>query len=128
MDNSWEACMQSMDFEAIFYDKPGGTLPAKEYLDNLDAKMFAKIIRNIEVVESGGTTVREPYSKHLQDGIFEIRAQVSSNLARVLYFFFDGRRIILTHGFTKKTQKTPSAEIALAKKYRAEYLNREENK
>ena len=119
--------MQSMDFKAVFYDKPGGELPAKEYLDSLDNKMFAKITRNIGVVEAGGTTVREPYSKHLQDGIFEVRAQVSNNLARVLYFFFDGRRIILTHGFTKKTQKTPPAEIELAKKYRAEYLSREEN-
>jgi len=120
--------MQNMDFNVIFYDKPGGTFPAKDYLDSLDNKMFVKITRNIEVIEAGGTTVREPYSKYLQDGIFEVRAQVSSNLARVLYFFFDGRRIILTHGFTKKTQKTPPAEIELAKKYRAEYLSREESK
>jgi len=53
----------------------------------------------------GGTMVREPYSKHLDDGIFEVRAQVGSNISRVLYFFFTGKRIILTQGFIKKTQK-----------------------
>jgi len=43
------------------------------------------------------------------------------------YVFFDGRRIVLTHGFIKKTQKTPQPEINRAKKYRLEYKNRKEN-
>jgi phage-related protein len=62
----------------------------------------------------------------LDDGIFEAGAQVGSDISRVLYFFFIGRRIVLTHGFIKKTQKTPISEIELAKKYRTEYINREE--
>lgn len=64
----------------------------------------------------------EPYSKPLGDGIFEIRAKQGNNITRTLYFFYDGKQIILTNGFVKKTQKTPSAEIQRAKKYRAEYL------
>jgi len=44
----------------------------------------------------------------------------------VLYFFFVGRKIILTNGFVKKTQKTPASEVETAKKYRAEYLARKE--
>ncbi len=39
----------------------------------------------------------------------------------------DGRKIILTHGFTKKTHKTPSSEIKIAEKYRNEYFVRKEN-
>jgi len=116
------------DYTAIFYDKSDGSYPAEDYLLSLDEKMRAKIARNIKVVEADGPASREPYSKHLQDGIFEVRAQFSTNLARVLYFFFDGRKIILTHGFTKKTQKTPPSEIEMSNKYRAEYLSREENK
>ncbi len=64
------------------------------------------------------------YSEHLVDGIFELRAKVGSNISRVLYFFVVGRKIIITNGFVKKTQKTPKNEIELAKKYRNEYLNR----
>jgi len=115
-------------YKAIFYDKPDGSEPAKDFLDELDAKMFAKMIRAISIVKAEGVNVREPYSKHLDDGIFEVRAKVGSDISRVLYFFFLGRRIILTHGFVKKTQKTPSSEIERAKKYRAEYISREENK
>jgi len=66
------------------------------------------------------------YSKHLEDGIFEIRTKFGSDITRVLYFFVIGRRIILTNGFVKKTQKTPASEIALAKQYRADYLSRKE--
>ena len=120
--------MQEPQFTAIFYDKPDGEEPAKVFLDGLDAKMFAKMIRAIEILKAGGTTVREPYSRHLEDGIFEVRAKVGSDISRVLYFFYTGQRFILTHGFIKKTQKTPISEIERAKKYRAEYLSREENR
>jgi len=120
--------MHNFKFEVIFYDKPNGEEPARTFLDSLDAKMFAKIIRAIELIKAGGVIIREPYSKHLDDGIFEVRAQVGTSITRVLYFFYVGQRIILTNGFTKKTQKTPATEIELAKKYRTEYLEREENK
>ncbi|MCI8437936.1 MAG: hypothetical protein HFF73_00275 [Oscillospiraceae bacterium] len=43
-----------------------------------------------------------------------------------LYFFYDGKRIVLTNGFVKKTPKTPAAEIAAAKKYHADFLSRKE--
>ena len=120
--------MKKYPYKAVFYDKPDGTEPAKEFLDTLDAKMFAKMTRAIEVIKHGGTTVREPYSKHLDDGIFEVRAKVGTDISRVLFFFFTGKRFILTHGFIKKTQKTPPSEIKLAKKYRQEYLSRKHNK
>ena len=74
-----------------------------------------------------GTQLREPYSKSLGDGIFELRAKQSSNITRILYFFVVGHQIILTNGFVKKTQKTPPEEIALAQKYRADYFYRKES-
>ena len=53
---------------------------------------------------------------------FKIRAKFGSDISRVLYFFFAGRRVVLTNGFVKKTQKTPKAEIELAKQYRKDFL------
>ena len=60
----------------------------------------------------------------LEDGIFELRAQAGNNISRVLYFFMLGNQAVLTHGFIKKTQKTPAREIKRAKKMRDEYVNR----
>ena len=119
--------MHKFPFQAEFYDKLDGTEPAKDFLESLDAKMFAKMIRAIDVIKASGTSVREPYSKHLDDGIFEVRAKVGSDISRVLYFFFTGKRFILTHGFVKKTQRTPQPEIERAKRYRTEYLNRKKS-
>ena len=113
------------EFEIVFYDKPDGSEPAKEFLLSLDKKMRAKIVMLIELLSVNGSALREPYSRHLVDGIFELRAKVGSDISRVLYFFVIGKKIVLTNGFIKKTQKTPKTEIELAKKYRNELLNRE---
>ena len=97
-------------YEVLFYDRPDGTEPAKEFLLSLDKKMLAKVLKEINLLEENGPAVWEPYSKAIGDGIFELRAKVGSDITRVLYFFLSGRKIILTNGFIKKTDKTPSGE------------------
>ena len=78
----------------------------------------------LNVLQEKGNRLREPYSKHLEDGIFEVRGKVGNDISRVMYFFYYNGKIILTNGFLKKTQKTPKNEIELAKKYRKDYLER----
>ena len=80
----------------------------------------------LEFLEENGPALREPFSKPLGDGIFEIRAKQGSNISRVLYFFVIGRKIILTNGFVRKTAKTPPGEIERAKRYRADFQRRKE--
>ena len=73
------------------------------------------------LLEEKGTELRLPYSRHLDDGIFELRTIQGKNIIRNLYFFFVGSKIIMTHGFKKKTNKTPPEEIDRAKEYRKVY-------
>lgn len=114
--------------KVIFYDLPDGSMPAQEFLDNLEIKMQAKMVRTIAFLQENGSDLREPYSEYLQDGILELRAKVGTNISRVLYFFFDGKKAILTHGFIKKTQKTPRKEIDRALRYKEEYFSRKERR
>ncbi len=111
-------------FEVIFYEKENGDCPIEEFMNSLDIKMRAKMIGLLELLEEKGIQLREPYSKIIEDGIFEIRCKVGNNISRVLYFFYFEGKIVLTNGFTKKTQKTPIEEIKLAKKYRADFKER----
>ncbi len=111
-------------FSVEFYTKDNGEKPAREFLLKLNTKMRAKMSGLIEVLEEKGNTLREPYSKAVDDGIFELRCKFGSDITRILYFFYDGRKIILTNGFVKKTQKMPSKELDMAKKYRKDYLER----
>ena len=71
-----------------------------------------------------GNQLREPYSKPLGDGIFELQGKVGSDISRVLYFFYHEGKIVLTNGFIKKTQKTTRKEIELAKNRRKKYIER----
>ena len=114
-------------FEVEYYEKSDGTYPAEEFILSQDIKMQTKLFRLLELLELKGNELREPYSKSLSDGIFEIRAIQGNNITRVLYFFVVDKKIILTNGFVKKTQKTPENEIVLAKKYREDYERRKEN-
>ena len=99
--------MSTEKYDVQLYEKANGDCPIQDFLDSLDDKMAAKMYGMIELLEENGPTLRKPYSEHLQDGIFELRAKFSSNITRVLYFFYVDKRIILTNGFLKKTQKTP---------------------
>ncbi|WP_278967477.1 type II toxin-antitoxin system RelE/ParE family toxin [Megasphaera elsdenii] len=116
-----------MHFDVEFYEKSTGKQPARDFLLSLDIKMRAKMTMLIKILEENGYELREPYSKYLSEGIFELRAKFGSNISRVLYFFYIDQKIILTNGFVKKTKKTPSKEIELAKKYRKDYLQRKGN-
>ena len=86
--------------------------------------MRAKLVGLLQILQEKGNLLREPYSKHLDNGIFEIRGKVGTNITRVLYFFYYDHKIILTNGFVKKTNKTPVNEIKLAKMRRKVYLDR----
>ena len=116
------------DYEVEFYEKVDGTCPVAEFLDTLDAKMFAKVARNIDILEIHNINLREPLVKPIEDGIFELRTQFGSDITRIFYFFYVGKKIILTNGFVKKTQKTPRKQIEMAIEYKKDYLNRGEQK
>ena len=112
-------------FEVEFYETPNGDQPAKDFLLSLDKKMRAKMADTISILQDNGYELREPYSKHLSEGIFELRAKAGSDISRVLFFFYIGRKAVLTNGFIKKTDKTPLSEIERARRYRNDFLNRE---
>lgn len=113
-------------FEVIFYEKENEEKPVENFLRELEPKMRAKLVGILQILQEKGNMLREPYSKHLEDGIFEVRGKVGNDISRVLYFFYVGEKIVLTNGFIKKTQKTPRKELELAKKYREDYMRRSE--
>lgn len=113
-------------YEIEMYEKEDGSCPVAEFLDELELKMWAKVTRNIDVLSEHNLNLREPLVKLVENGIFELRTQSGNNIARVFYFFFIGKKIILTNGFIKKTQKTPRKYIELALAYKADYVQRGE--
>ena len=114
-------------FEIEFYRTEKGKIPVEEFIDSLDVKMQGKVLRTIGLLIEHGTRIGEPYSSRLAKGIFELRVQQANNISRILYFFVRDQKVILTHGFIKKTQKTPPEEITRAERYKADYERRHKN-
>ena len=89
---------------------------AKAELDALpvDARAsFERIVRLVQAV--GLERVHEPYIKHIEDRLWEIRLRGRAGIARSLYVTASGRRVVILRTFMKKTQKTPRREIELAR-------------
>ena len=115
-----------------FYETQDGECQVWDFLEgirikaatNKDARIQHKQASlYIELLQQNGTHLNENITKHLEDGIWELRP--GNN--RVFYFFFQDDVFVLLHQFRKKSQKTPKREIEKAKRERDDYLSRKEN-
>jgi phage-related protein len=61
------------------------------------------------------------FVKHIRDGLYELRTEYNGNIYRVFFIFDEGKIVVLFNGFQKKTQKTPTSQIAKALKIKEEY-------
>lgn len=104
----YERVIVLQKFEAVFFEKEDGSCSVEEFLLSLDKKMRAKLAREIALLQDIGNELREPYSKHLEDGIFELRAKLGSDISCVLYFFYIGNKINIDKWFYKKDRKDTS--------------------
>lgn len=117
-----------MEWQVEYYKKENGTIPVLEYLLSLNPKMRAKAFSEIELLEKHGINLKEPYAKPIKGekykDIFELRIKFSSDISRIFYFTFKHNTFVLLHGFTKKADKTPKAELDRAVKYKNDYERR----
>ncbi|MBF0425643.1 MAG: type II toxin-antitoxin system RelE/ParE family toxin [Magnetococcales bacterium] len=91
-------------------------LAVQEEIDSWPTDMRAKLARIIDLIEDFGLHhVREPYVRHSQDKLWEMRVRGDDDVARAIYVMARARRIIILHAFRKKTQKTPDRAIRLAR-------------
>ncbi len=87
-----EKCREDFEtgpFVVEFYETRDGQRPAEDFLDELDIKMRSKLVMTLKVLQEQGNRLREPYSKHLDDGIFEV-PRLGTDISRVMYFFYYG--------------------------------------
>lgn len=116
--------------QIIFYTDNNGRSEVYEYLKELknksngkDAKIkLNKITAYINQLSKKGVSLGEPYIKHLENDIWELRPLRD----RILFAYLDNNNFIILSYFMKKTQKTPSREIEKAKRLLKDYINRSE--
>lgn len=105
-----------------FYYKANNTSPIYQYYLELDIKIRRKILAYIALLIKNNGRLGMPYTRHIEGKIWELRIDFNKNFHRIFYFILDGKKIILLHGFNKKTNKTPQKEINKAINHQKNYL------
>ena len=95
---------------------------ATEFIDQVDTKMKAKILRTIDLLEELGPFLPQPHSKKLSGhDLHELRVKQGSDIVRMFYFHEKGKIYVITSGYSKKTNKTSQKEIDKALKLKSLY-------
>jgi phage-related protein len=100
---------------AIFYRTGAGGEPVRDWLKWLSPEDRKRIGEDIKTMEFGWP-IGMPVCRPLGDGVYEVRTSMAQNrIARVLFYIDKKSRMVLLHGFIKKTQKTPGEDLELAR-------------
>ena len=112
----------------VFYNTADGKCPVRDFLDSLTGKVAQKIAWVLRLIEDLDV-IPSTYFKKLTgtEEIWECRIKFGSNAYRILCFFAENSVVVLTHGFVKKSQKTPESEIEKAEAYRIDFLRRDKH-
>ena len=116
-----------MEFVVEFYETESGHCPVREFLEDLkesDPDDFAIVVAGLAKLRNSQYH-REPLSKALGEGLFELR-HVGKLNTRVLWFFMKGRRIVLLHAIRNKGQAIPARDLATARERMRDWRNRVE--
>ena len=113
----------SPEYEVLFYESREGKCPVDGFLGSLPAKVKGKLEKWIEQLELYGPSLPRPFADTLRGKIRELRLRFGPSHYRFLYFFL-GKKIIMTHGFVKKSDKVPEEEINRAIRLMDDFMAR----
>lgn len=106
--------MNEPAYVVSFYVTARGECPFEVFLDAAQPKVRAKFARLIELLSYQGPDLKRPYADLLSAGIRELRVRWGHGRYRALYFFIQGRNVVITHGILKNTAAVPPGEIERA--------------
>ena len=96
------------------------TRSVEDFVLALPEGLLARYLRLTDMMQEFGANLGMPHTRAMGDGLFELRIKGPEGIARVFYCTLVGRRIVMLHGFIKKSEKTPPKELKLARTRLAE--------
>ncbi|MGI9172509.1 MAG: type II toxin-antitoxin system RelE/ParE family toxin [Chthoniobacterales bacterium] len=111
--------------EIIFYKSDFGDKPVEQFLSDLEPSARAKMVRSLEMLRALPVVPSKFWYKMSDQKLWGVRAEYAGNIYRVLATTAKGNRVILLHGFQKKTQKTPKQDMEIAQQRQKRYFQRE---
>jgi phage-related protein len=96
------------------------TEAVESFVLGLPDGLLARYLKLTDMMLEFGANLGMPHTRAMSDGLFEVRIKGKEGIARVFYCTLIGQRIVMLHGFVKKTDKTPPKELKLARERLAE--------
>jgi phage-related protein len=97
----WSIAYHTKDVEAFVLALPEGLL--------------ARYLRLTDLILEFGPNLGMPHTRAMSDGLFELRVKGKEGIARVFFCTIIDRRVVILHGFIKKSEKTPPRELRMAR-------------
>jgi len=94
-----------------FFQTARGDHPVKEFMEKLEKKSYARVLRSISLLQEFGPSLRMPYSKKIASKLYELRVKGIETIR--IFYTQANQEYYLVHAFKKETQKTPRQEIKL---------------
>jgi phage-related protein len=110
--------------EIVFYESDFGNKPVEDFLGSLEPAARAKVVRTLELLRTQQIVPAKFWKKLSGSDIWEVRLEYAGNIYRLLAAFAKGNRLILLHGFQKKSQKTPRQDMEIAQQRQKRYFQR----
>lgn len=101
------------------------TEAVESFVLGLPDGLLARYLRLTDLMLKFGAKLGMPHTRAMSDGLFELRIKGKEGIARVFYCTLVGQRIVMLHGFIKKSEKTPSKELKLARERLSEVKSHE---
>ena len=100
--------------KVVFFCLDSGREPVRDWLKALDAEARKTIGEDIKTLQFGWP-IGMPLARKLHDNLWEVRSRIQAGIARIIFTMHE-EKMVLLHGFIKKSQKTPMNELTLAKR------------
>lgn len=111
--------------EILFYETDFREKPVEDFLANLESAARAKVVRNLELLRTVAFVPSKFWKKMSgTENLWELRTEYAGRIYRILASTYRGNRVVLLHGFEKKTQKTPRQDLEIAEQRRKRYLQK----
>lgn len=113
------------DWQVLFYPTEDGYESVKEFILQQDYKARVEILHVLELLYKSNVRLGMPYVRKInRSGLRELRIKHGSDIYRIFFFAFTGRKFILLHAITKKDDKTPITDKQLAMERMLDYQSR----
>lgn len=111
-------------FRVVYYRTARGESPVEEFIAKMPAKHQQKVAAFLQLLAQEGPRLARPYAARVRGPLKELRVGFGRDEYRIFHFFVKEERVVLVHGFAKKTQALPEREIETAEARMKDFLKR----